>query len=84
MGLDEYLAIPYVLDVTATRGPDGEWGCTLAYEELAGCTASARSPLEALDAVDLLRVAWITERFHDGRPIPVPRRPLAKIAPCRG
>ncbi|GAA4566914.1 hypothetical protein [Planotetraspora kaengkrachanensis] len=76
MELTEYLAIPYVIDVTATHGPDGAWVCTLDYEELPGCTASARSPLDALDALDQRRIAWITRRFENGEPIPVPRRPL--------
>lgn len=76
MELAGYLAIPYVIDVTATRGTDGQWTCTLEHEELPGCTASARSPLEALDALDQRRVAWITARFESGEPIPVPRRPL--------
>jgi len=76
MGLEEYLAIPYVLAAHAVRGPDGSWVCQLEYEELADCVAYARSPLDALDELEEERIGYITAHFEQGLPIPVPRPPI--------
>lgn len=76
MALDDYLAIPYILDTRAVRGADGTWVCQLAYEELPECVAEARSPLAALDELEEKRITYITERYRQGLAIPVPRPPL--------
>lgn len=76
MLLDDYLAVPYILDARAVRGADGTWVCQLAYVELPDCVAEASSPLAALDELEQRRVTYITERFQQGREIPVPRPPL--------
>ena len=76
MVLEDYLAIPYILDTRAVCGADGVWVCQLTYEELPDCVAEARSPLAALDELEQKRIAYITERFRQGKAIPVPRPPL--------
>lgn len=78
MTLEEYLAVPYVLDVRAVCGPDGEWVCQVEYEELPGCKAQARSPLDALDELERQREEHIRTHFRRGLPIPVPRPPLTR------
>jgi predicted RNase H-like HicB family nuclease len=74
--LEELLAIPYVLDVQAVPGPDGDWRCRVSYDELPGCVAEGRTPFDALTHLERLRVAIVTELHEQGRPVPVPRAPL--------
>jgi hypothetical protein len=74
--IDEYLAIPYVLDVSTTAGPDGDWVCRVAYGELPGCVAEDRWPLNALDRLEQQRERFIRRQVEQGLPVPVPRRPL--------
>jgi len=76
MQLEDYLAVPFILDARAARRSDGTWVCRLAYEELPECVAEARSPLAALDELEQKRIMYITERFRQGLKIPVPRPPL--------
>ncbi|MFI0486724.1 type II toxin-antitoxin system HicB family antitoxin [Actinomadura sp. 9N215] len=76
MNVDDYLAIPYILDVVAVEGPDGEWVCRLEYEELPGCVAEARSPFDALDRLEELREEYIRKLVREGRPVPTPRAAL--------
>jgi hypothetical protein len=77
MNLEELLAVPYVLDARAVQGPDGNWVCELEYEELPDCITRARSPLEALDALEEKRVNYLTECFEKGLPTTIPRLPLS-------
>jgi predicted RNase H-like HicB family nuclease len=74
--LDELLAIPYVLDVQAVPGDDGEWMCRVSYDELPGCVAEGRTPFDALTRLERLRVAIVTELHEQGKPVPAPRAPL--------
>jgi hypothetical protein len=76
MSLDDYLAIPYVLDVSTVAGPDGDWVCRVAYGELPGCVAEDRWPLAALDRLEALRERYIRSRVDQGLPVPTPRPPL--------
>jgi predicted RNase H-like HicB family nuclease len=76
MDVEDYLAIPYVLDVVPVKNSNGEWVCRLEYEELPGCVAEARSPFDALDELEELRRNYITRLLREGRPVPVPRKPL--------
>jgi predicted RNase H-like HicB family nuclease len=48
----------------------------LEYEDLPGCVAEARSPLDALDEVERLREEYILSLVRDGRPLPPPRGSL--------
>jgi predicted RNase H-like HicB family nuclease len=73
MNEEDYVAVPYVLDVTSIKGASGEWVCRLEYEDLPGCVAEARSPLDALDEVERLREEYILSLVRDGRPLPPPR-----------
>jgi predicted RNase H-like HicB family nuclease len=77
MNLDDLLSVPYVLDARAVQGSDGNWVCELEYEEIPNCVSRARSPLEALDELEQKRVDYLTERFENGLPTPIPRLPLS-------
>jgi len=76
LSLEEYLAIPYVLDVAAVEGDDGQWICRVAYDELPGCISEASTPLEALDRLEALKTLTIVSRYEQGLPVPTPRLPL--------
>jgi hypothetical protein len=73
---DEYLAVPYVLDVRAVPGSDGNWVCRVEYEELPDCVVEDGQILVALDKVEALRKKRIEEALAQGRSLPVPRPPL--------
>lgn len=76
MELEEYLAIPFVLDVRAVQGEDGDWLCELEYEELPGCIARARSPLVALDLLEVQRIQYMKGIYERGGKPQMPRLPL--------
>jgi predicted RNase H-like HicB family nuclease len=73
---DEYRLIPYVLDVRAVQGDDGDWVCRVEYEELPDCVAEAPRILDALAQVEALREQCIERAVAEDRPLPVPRAPL--------
>jgi len=75
-GLEELLAVPYVMDVQAVRRDDGEWVCRVAYDELPGCVAEGRTPFDALTRLERLRVELLTEMHGAGVVPPAPRAPL--------
>jgi hypothetical protein len=76
MDLEEYLAIPFVLDVRAVQGEGGDWLCELEYEELPGCIARARSPLVALDKLEEQRIQYMKSVYERGEEPQVSRLPL--------
>ncbi len=74
MTLDDYLALPYVMDVTAVATSDGDWVCRLAYDEIPGCVVEAATPFEALERLEDLRRATIVHRLESGQGVPPARR----------
>jgi hypothetical protein len=79
LGLDAYLAVPYVLDARAIQGDDGGWLCELEYEELPNGVARARSPLDALDELERKRIEYLTDCFEKGIETPTPRVALRNL-----
>jgi predicted RNase H-like HicB family nuclease len=76
MRLEEYLAIPYVMDVAPVQDANGEWVCRLQYDELPGCRAEGATPFEALERLEQQREHLIRTRYEQNQPIPAPRPPL--------
>ncbi len=76
MSVEDYLALPYVLDVTAVRLADGDWVCHLEYPEFPGCVAEGATPFEALARLDERCRGAITQLLERGLQIPLPRRRL--------
>jgi predicted RNase H-like HicB family nuclease len=72
----EYLAVPYVMTMVPTVGPEGTWICRAEYPELPGCVGEAFSPIEAIDKLETAREEFILGRLERGEQIPVPRPPL--------
>ena len=79
MTFEEYLAVPYVLRVTAARGADGRWLRRAEYPELPGCFGEGLSPEEAMADLDRNRERMVRELLAAGAEIPVPRRPLERL-----
>ncbi|GAY09458.1 type II toxin-antitoxin system HicB family antitoxin [Pseudonocardia sp. N23] len=75
-GLDELLAVPYVMDVQAVQRDDGDWVCRVSYDELPGCVAEGRTPFDALTRLERRRVEILTDLHRAGTPPPPPRAPL--------
>ena len=73
---DDYLHVPYVLDVWSEMGPDGDWMRHAEFPELPGCSVNALSAVEALERLDEMRVEYILTRLARGEDVPVPRPPL--------
>ena len=73
--LDEHLAVPYILDVASIQDETGDWCCQFAYDELPDCVVRDDNPIDALDALERLRVRIIVELVASGVSVPVPRPP---------
>jgi predicted RNase H-like HicB family nuclease len=68
----EELNLPYpVMLVQDGDGSDGEWVATV--DALAGCTARAATPHEALAAVADAVSEWVEAAASDGREVPEPK-----------
>ena len=76
MTAEDYLAIPYVLEVWSEPGPSGEWVRRARFPELPGCEVTADSALTAIERAEQFRIEIILGRLARGESIPVPRPPL--------
>ena len=76
MTLDDYLAVPYVLRLSAVRDEHGDWVRRAEHPELPGCVTEAATPDEAIERLETVRRAWLAERLARGESIPLPRSPL--------
>jgi hypothetical protein len=74
--LMEDLSIPYVLRLRSVEA-DGRWLRRAEYAELPGCVTESDSAIDAIRAVDELRIKLILEMRRRGEKPPRPRRPLA-------
>ncbi len=81
MELEEYLAIPYKLIMESFEGPDGDWLRRASYPELPGCDVEGLWAVDVVEALEILRIELITERFKQHEFIPVPRPPLRSHGP---
>lgn len=76
MSPEEYLAVPYILEVWSERQKNGEWIRNAEFPELPGCRAEAYSVVDAVEEVERRREEYILEHLARGEEIPVPRPPL--------
>ena len=73
--LMEDLAIPFFVELWSEER-DGDWVRHAEFPELPGCSAQAKTALDALDQVDELRVRMIIDMHRRGERPPRPRPPL--------
>ncbi|WAH35686.1 type II toxin-antitoxin system HicB family antitoxin [Alicyclobacillus dauci] len=76
MTVEEYMAIPFILEIWSKQQQDGQWVRHAEYPELPGCAAESFSAVEAVEKAEEARVAYILRCLERGEEIPVPRRPL--------
>jgi antitoxin HicB len=69
--VEDYLELPYHVSVLRGDGPGSDWDARV--EELPGCSATGRTPEEAVARVRGLMSSWLTEALEEQREIPVPR-----------
>jgi antitoxin HicB len=70
--LDEYLELPYTIELVRDRDDDGNEGYVAEVEELPGCISQGRTPEEAIHNVFDAMQGWISVALEDGREIPEP------------
>jgi antitoxin HicB len=73
MEAEDYLALPYAIElVQDTYGAD-QRGWVAEIEELPGCISQGVTPEEAIASVRDAMLGWISVALDDGRDIPQPR-----------
>ncbi len=80
MNLEDYLAIPFVVEAWSEPAGNG-WVCHARLPELPECDLTGPHALEVFARLDELRIDAIVARFEAGAFIPVPRPPL-RTAPA--
>lgn len=83
MNLSSYLRIPYILEASSIEKEDGRWIRRAEYPELPNCAAESYSIVDAIAAVEMLRVEVLAEMVREGLSPPVPRPPLTSIDPSK-
>lgn len=81
MKLSDYLRVPYLLEASSVQKEDGRWVRRAAYPELPNCAAESQSIVDAIAAVEELRVEILAEMLRGHTPPPVPRSPLRTVEP---
>lgn len=81
MHLNEYLAVPYLLEAEAVEHQPDHWVIRLSYPELPGCVTEASIVEDALRDIEKKRIEIIVRLLEEGTPPPVPRPPLANVDP---
>ena len=74
--IDEYLAVPLIIQSYSVERDDGTWVRRVRCDELPGCVAESESIVDALHALEAKR-AELTRRLLDsGREPPTVRAPI--------
>lgn len=71
--LNDYLALPYHIELVRDRDEGGNQGWVAEVEELPGCISQGTTPQEAVIHVQDAMKAWLSVALEDGDPIPTPR-----------
>jgi predicted RNase H-like HicB family nuclease len=79
MELEEYLAVPYILRMESSFDSNGNHVCRAEHPELPDCIVEARSPIDALEQLEIAKSHYIRERLERGELIPTPRPPLPDL-----
>jgi antitoxin HicB len=71
--LEEYLDLPYAIEVVHDVDEEGKSGWVAEVEELPGCISQGRTPQEAVERVREAMRDWIAVALEDGVAVPEPR-----------
>lgn len=72
MKTEDYLALPYTIEVTRDEG-DEITGWFARVVELPGCMTQADSFAELDEMIKDAMTAWIETAIEDGQPVPLPQ-----------
>lgn len=72
--VDEYLSLPYRVELLPDTDDEGRTGWVAEVRELPGCISQGGTPDEAVHNVRDAMEGWISVALEDGREIPVPKR----------
>jgi antitoxin HicB len=75
--LEEYLDLPYTIEIVHDRDDDGNEGYVAEVKELPGCVSQGETIEEAAAQVRDAMASWISVALEDGVTIPEPRDPAA-------
>src|SRR5215470_11902040 len=73
MEAEDYLALPYAIELVQDADDAGNRGWVAEIEELPGCSSQGATPEEAIANVRDAMLGWISVSIEDGRNIPQPR-----------
>src|SRR5215475_11558917 len=73
MEAEEYLALPYAIELVPDTDEAGHRGWVAEIEELPGCISQGATPEEAIANVRDAMLGWISIALQDGRDVPQPR-----------
>jgi antitoxin HicB len=71
--LQEYLELPYHVSLVRGEGESGKVGWSASVDELPDCTATGKSPEEAVQRLRKAMEAWISDALQRNEEIPEPR-----------
>lgn len=71
--LDEYMELPYVIEITRDRDDDGAEGYVVQIKELPGCISQGATIEEAAANIRDAMLAWLSVAIDTGLEIPEPR-----------
>lgn len=75
--LEEYLDLPYTIEIVHDRDDEGSEGYVAEVKELPGCVSQGETIEEAAAQVHDAMAGWISVAIEDGVAIPEPRDPTA-------
>jgi len=73
METEDYLALPYAIELVQDTDDAGHQGWVAEIEELPGCISQGVTPEEAIANVRDAMLGWISVALEDGRDVPQPR-----------
>jgi antitoxin HicB len=76
MALEEYLELPYTIELVHDRDDRNE-GWFAQVKELPGCMSQGATIDEAVENLRDAMAGWISVAIEDGMPIPEPRAPAS-------
>lgn len=75
--LEEYLDLPYTIEIVHDHDDDGNEGFVAEVRELPGCISQGETIEEAAVRVADAMTSWISIAIEDGIAIPEPRDPAS-------
>jgi len=73
MESEDYLTLPYAIELVQDTDDAGRQGWVAEIEELPGCISQGATPEEAIANVRDAMLGWISVALENGRDFPQPR-----------